>query len=82
MSLPTLYTPQEVADFWKVTRRTVYEWIKTGRVTAYRMGDTVRIPESELTRLLTPLGTGEEPPKKKRGKTSSRKRTPKPSPKR
>lgn len=55
MSLPVLYTPQEVAALWKVTRRTVYEWVKAGRIKAFRIGDTVRIPESEMVAFLKPV---------------------------
>lgn len=55
MSLPVLYTPQEVAALWKVTRRTVYEWIKAGRIKAFRIGDTVRVPEAEMLAFLKPV---------------------------
>jgi putative molybdopterin biosynthesis protein len=55
MNFENLYTPQEVADLWKVSRRTVYAWIKTGRIKAYKLGDTVRIPEPELTQILKPI---------------------------
>ena len=55
MTLPVLYTPKEVAELWKVTRRTVYEWIKQGRIKACKIGDTVRIPEAELLAFMQPL---------------------------
>jgi len=48
VSLSPLYTPQEVADLWKVTRRTVYGWIKSGRLKACKIGDTVRIAENRI----------------------------------
>jgi excisionase family DNA binding protein len=55
MSLSPLFTPQEVADLWKVTRRTVYQWIADGRLKACKIGDTVRIAEAELTAFIQPI---------------------------
>ena len=64
MNLTPLYTPQEVADLWKVTRRTVYEWIKTGKIKACKIGDTVRISESELLAFIRPVA--QEQPRQRR----------------
>lgn len=74
VSLSPLYTPQEVADLWKVTRRTVYGWIKSGRLKACKIGDTVRIAETELTAFIQPItpATTPEAKGKPRRKTTRR----------
>lgn len=38
-----LYTPEEVADALRVTRRSVYEWLKSGRLRGLRAGNRWRI---------------------------------------
>ena len=45
-------TPQEVADILKVSRWTVYSWISDGRIRYKKLGRLVRIPRSEVDRLL------------------------------
>ena len=51
-----LFTPQEVADKLKLNVRTIYRWIKSGKIKAKKLGeserDVWRIPASELKRLL------------------------------
>lgn len=46
------FTPQEVASKIKVDIRTVYRWIREGRLQAVKVGHFWRISESELKRLL------------------------------
>ncbi|TDA65812.1 MAG: DNA-binding protein [Clostridia bacterium] len=46
------YTPQEIADKLKLNVRTLYKWIREGRLHAIKLGDVWRIPETELRRLL------------------------------
>jgi len=46
------YTPKEISDKLKLNIRTVYKWIREGRVNAVKLGDVWRISESELNRLL------------------------------
>lgn len=45
------YRPDEIAEYFSVTRRTVYFWIDTGKLTAVKVaGTTVRISrEAVLT---------------------------------
>jgi excisionase family DNA binding protein len=43
-----LYTPDEVADALRVTRRSVYEWLKTGRLRGLRAGNRWRIREEDV----------------------------------
>ena len=49
----TFYTPQEYADIAGVDRRTVYRWIKEGRIQAEKpFGGKVYIPEVEVPTFL------------------------------
>lgn len=41
---PAYLTPAEVAEILRVDRRTVYEWLRSGKLKAVRFGDTWRIP--------------------------------------
>jgi excisionase family DNA binding protein len=43
-----LYTPQEVADYLKVDVRTVYRWLREGKMNAIRFQREYRIGESDL----------------------------------
>jgi len=52
MTVPVLYTPEEVAEKLKVTRRSVYEWLLKGRLRGLRAGDTWRIAEQDLMTFL------------------------------
>lgn len=48
VSLPALYTPEEVAARLKVTRRAVYQWLLSGRLKGFRAGQHWRISEEDL----------------------------------
>lgn len=52
MTVPILYTPEEVAKNLKVTRRSVYEWLLKGKLRGLRAGDTWRIAERDLMAFL------------------------------
>jgi excisionase family DNA binding protein len=43
-----LLTPQEVADLFSVSKRTVQLWIKSGKLPVLRIGRTVRIKRDDL----------------------------------
>ena len=47
-------TPEEVAGRLGVSRRTVYRWIKSGRVRAWQAGSLWRIEPMDLDRFLVP----------------------------
>ena len=47
-----LLTPEEVADTLRVTRRTVYEWLRTGRLRGLKAGPFWRIRPEDLDRFL------------------------------
>lgn len=44
------YTPDEVAKMFKISKHTVYELIKRGELHAFKIGNKMRIEESEITR--------------------------------
>ena len=43
-----LYTAQEVAEYLKVDVRTVYRWLREGKMNAIRFQREYRITESDL----------------------------------
>jgi len=52
-----LYSPQQVAEILGVTRRSVYRYIKEGRLPAIRFVSQIRVKESDLERFVsTPAG--------------------------
>ncbi len=50
-----VHTVREVADKLKVSERTVYSWIYSGRMQALKVGRAVRIKNSEVQRMLRPF---------------------------
>src|SRR5262245_3071947 len=49
----TMLTPEEVAQRLKVTERTVYRWLQTGRVRGYKLGARLwRIEPPDLQKFL------------------------------
>jgi excisionase family DNA binding protein len=46
--MPKFYTPEEVAEELRVTRRAVYGWLKTGRLPGYRAGNRWRILPADI----------------------------------
>ena len=47
---------KETADLFGVTKRTIFRWIKSGKMKSVKIGRTVRIKESEIKRV---IGEGE-----------------------
>lgn len=45
-----IYTPDEIASMLKITKHTVYEMIKRGDLAAFKVGNKMRIEESEFER--------------------------------
>ena len=45
------YTPDEVAELLKVTRRSVYTWIKEDKIAAVKVGSAWRIPTSAVEKI-------------------------------
>lgn len=46
-----LYTLQEVAKILKVSERTLYRWIKDGKLKAHKVGRNWRVKEEDLKKL-------------------------------
>ncbi len=44
-------TVQDAADILKVSKAVVYRWIKSGELTAVKIGGTVRISRRQLEKL-------------------------------
>ncbi len=51
------YKVKEVAEKFRVHRNTVLVWIKTGKIKAFRISHSWRIPQEEIERI---TGQGEE----------------------
>lgn len=48
----TIYTPEEIADKLKASRRTVYRWIEKGELKAFKAGKMWRITREDLEEFL------------------------------
>lgn len=48
-----LYTPEEVARKLRVTTRTIYTWLRDGRLEGERIGRLWRVSDEELEHLFT-----------------------------
>lgn len=46
------YRPDELAVSLKVSRKTVYAWIKQQRIVAFKIGSLVRIPADEYVKIM------------------------------
>ena len=47
-----LLTPAEVAEYLRISRRTVVRWVREGRLRAVRVGRQWRIPAEEVQRVV------------------------------
>lgn len=47
-----MYTPEELANLLKISRRTVYLWLREGRIKGIKVGDLWRIPKESLEEFL------------------------------
>jgi len=61
-ALPEILTPQEVADYLRVDKETVYRMIRDGRLVALRMGRGYRINKGDFEAFLRSSRTGQPPP--------------------
>ncbi len=48
----TLYKIREASELLRVTTKTVYRWTVEGRIRTVRMGRAVRVPASEIDRII------------------------------
>jgi excisionase family DNA binding protein len=47
--------PDEIAAFLSLSRRTVYRWIKAGRLPSLRLGGAVRVLRDDLIKAIAPV---------------------------
>lgn len=52
-----VYTLEEIQKILMVTRRTLYNWIKDGKLRAFRVGRQWRVTRADLE-AFTKIGTG------------------------
>ena len=48
-----LYTPEETAQLLKVTRRSIYTYLKSGKLEAVKIGNGWRISQEALEKFLS-----------------------------
>ena len=48
----TMMTVKETADFFGVSPRTVFRWIKSGKLESVKIGGVVRIKKNEIERVI------------------------------
>ena len=53
MKMPKFYTVKEVAEIFRKTKITIYNWIAEDRINAIKVRDGYLIPEDEVNRLIT-----------------------------
>lgn len=49
-----LLRPDEVADYLRVKRRTIYRWIEAGKIEAVKTNGLLRIPREAVNRVILP----------------------------
>ncbi len=54
-----MMTPEEVADWLRVTTKTIYRWLEEGDLPALRVGRTYRIPKPEVLAMVRRRGEDE-----------------------
>lgn len=54
-TLPTAYTPEQVATMLQLSKNTVYQLISRGEIVAKKIGKVYRIPASSLSFIFTGL---------------------------
>ena len=55
-----VYTIEELVDVLQVTRRTIYNYLKDGKLKAVKMGKYWRVTEKQLEEFLTPSNVKKE----------------------
>ncbi|WP_257875834.1 helix-turn-helix domain-containing protein [Thermoanaerobacterium thermosaccharolyticum] len=52
ITLDEYFTVKEVSEKLKLNIMTIYKWINQGKIKAVKLGDTWRISETEINRIL------------------------------
>ncbi|NIR48291.1 helix-turn-helix domain-containing protein [candidate division KSB1 bacterium] len=55
MKLQQHYRLRDVAKMCAVSEKTVYRWVYEGRLKAHRIAGSVRVPRTELLKIIQPL---------------------------
>ena len=53
-----IYTLEEIAELLQVTRRTIYTWIKDGKLKAFKVGRGWRVSRADLDSFLNSRSNG------------------------
>ena len=78
--LPAFYIPQEVALMLRVSLRSVYNWMRSGKLPASKVGDSWRVSQRQLDAFLEAGTTAaaspgpEGPPAPQRARKKGRRR--------
>jgi excisionase family DNA binding protein len=56
----SFYSTSEVASVFQISRVTVFRWVQEGNIKAYKVGKHLKIPSSEIERLLKKFGLPED----------------------
>jgi excisionase family DNA binding protein len=51
---PEVLNVREVAELWNVSESTVWHWVRTGRLPAFRVGGSVRVRSIDANRFEVP----------------------------
>jgi len=54
-----LLTPEEAAEWLRVTPDTIYRWLREGELPAIKLGRLYRIPKAEVLALVRRHGPGD-----------------------
>ena len=49
-----LFTVREIADHFRVTTRSAYQWIADGKLDAVRVSNRIRVTEDAVQRMMRP----------------------------
>lgn len=58
-----ILTIREVADYLKVTERTLYRLVQEGKLPAFKVGNSWRFRREDLERWISDQSRGTEPPR-------------------
>lgn len=50
--MATIFTPEQAADHLQVTRRTIYTWLREGKLPGRKIGGSWRVSETALEEFL------------------------------
>lgn len=49
------YKPKDIAKMFNVSEKSVYRWVYEGRLQANKIGGSIRVPRTELLKIVKPL---------------------------